>query len=416
MERSKNKTVVIIGASHAGVNAAFMLRKEGWQGSIHVFDADRSLPYHRPPLSKTFLTMAYSSNEYALKPLESYEKEDIQLHLGLRVTKINRTAKHIQYGADGLQPYDALILATGARSLIPPIMGLESATRLFTLRTLKDTLRIKEAVENSATKKVVVMGGGFIGLETAASLKKMGAEVTVLERENRVLARVTSPIISGFFTKLHATNGVTIETNKNVVGIAMENDEHLVTCDDESTYTAAIIILGCGIVVNTALAEDCGLHIENGIKVDPACTTNDDAIYAIGDCTFHYNPHYARFVRLESVQNAVDQAKVAAAAICGKGATYDSIPWFWSDQYDIKLQMVGLSNGYDDCVLRFEEGKQNVLSIWYFKNGMLLAVDAINCAKAYVIGTKCIKNKLRLNKSKLNDSSLPLKLQDIIQM
>lgn len=414
MEETKNKTVVIIGASHAGVNVAFALRKEGWQGNILIFDTDASLPYHRPPLSKTYLTTANIQEQFPLKPLQSYEKENIALHLGVAVTKINRKEKQIEFGAGSIQLYDALVLATGATSLIPPIAGLQKATHVFALRTLKDTQHIKEAVQQSTSKNVVVLGGGFIGLETAASLRKMGANVTVLEKEKRVLARVTSPIMSAFFSKLHKTNGVHIETNKCVVAIAVENGEHVISCEDGSTYKAAIIVLGCGITVNTSLAADCGLSIENGIKVNAVCKTNDDAIYAIGDCTFHYNPHYKRSIRLESVQNAVDQAKVAAGAICGKMLAYDSIPWFWSDQYAIKLQMVGLSEGYDDIVLRFEKEKQNEFSIWYFKEGMLLAVDAINCAKAYVIGTKCIKNKLRLNTTKLAETSIALKLQDLL--
>ncbi|MCL7762499.1 NAD(P)/FAD-dependent oxidoreductase [Polaribacter sp. Z014] len=405
---SVNKVCVVIGASHAGVNFAFNLRKEGWQGEIVLFDSDPNTPYHRPPLSKSYIIDG-DLNSNLLKPLETYQKENITLKLGVKVTAINRDDKTISIENEGAQKYDKLIIATGARPFIPPISGIESATNLFPMRTADDAMAIKSAIDTSEEKKVVIIGGGYIGLETAASLKKIGANVTVLEREERVLARVTAPVMSDFFMELHQQNNVEILTNKNVTSIKTENDLNTVFCDDATSFDADIIIVGVGIRVNTELAQNADLDIEQGIKVNEFAQTNDENIYSIGDCTFHYNPHYKRYLRLESVQNAVDQSKVAAASICGKEIIYDTIPWFWSDQYDVKLQMVGLSNGYNDVLIRKEATENTSFSVWYFKDDELLAVDAINNGKAFVLGTRFIKGKQKIDKTKLVDVSIPMK-------
>lgn len=410
MTKDQNhKICVVIGASHAGVNFAFALRREGWKGEIILYDADPILPYHRPPLSKAYLSSEDGIDKNLLKSAESYEKEGIALKLGIKVSAINRYKKQIVLNDGSQHGYDKLVLATGARPIMPPIPGLMSSNNIFPLRTAADVTNIRTCLAASDHKRVVVIGGGYIGLETAASLKKLGASVTVLEREERVLARVTAPEMSAFFQNLHAENGVAIFINKNVIAIDTNTKENVVKCDDGASYTADIIIVGVGICVNTELAASAGLTIENGIKVDETAKTSDDDIFAIGDCTFHFNPHYGRFVRLESVQNAVDQAKVAAASICGKETRYDSIPWFWSDQYDVKLQMVGLSNGYDQLILRTEVDKEKCFSAWYFRGDQLLAVDAVNNAKAYVYGTKFIKSGDKINKEKLSDPAVECK-------
>lgn len=400
---------VIIGASHAGVTCAFALRKEGWEGKILLFDADPMLPYHRPPLSKAYLTSEDGIDQHLLKSAESYEKENIDLQLGKKVIAIDRDKKQISLADGQVQAYDKLVMATGARPLIPPISGIDSAKNLFPMRTAEDAIQIRDCIQTSSQKRVVIIGGGYIGLETAASLRKMGAVVTVLEREDRILARVTAPELSDFFLQLHTDHGVEILTEKHVSAIQSQEEQTEVLCADGSRFLADMIVVGCGIHVNQELAQEAGLRINNGIEVDASCRTNDEYIYAIGDCTFHHNPHYDRFVRLESVQNALDQAKVAAAAICGQEVIYDAIPWFWSDQYDIKLQMVGLSTGYTEAVLRREDGEQNCFSIWYFRDDTLLAVDAVNFPKAYVLGTRFIKGGQQIDKSKLVDPSIPFK-------
>ncbi|WP_262487476.1 NAD(P)/FAD-dependent oxidoreductase [Formosa haliotis] len=303
----------------------------------------------------------------------------------------------------------------GARPFIPPITGIETAKNLFPMRTYADAIHIKKALKASAQKRVVIIGGGYIGLETAASLKKMGADVTVLEREPRVLARITAPEMSEFFQDLHTENAVDVCTNKNVISIENTAHSNRIICDDNTTYLADVIVIGVGIKVNVELAQAAGLEIENGIKVDETCQTSNENIYAIGDCTFHFNPHYKRFIRLESVQNAVDQAKVAAAAICEQTVTYNTMPWFWSDQFDVKLQMVGLSTGYNQIIKRVELNHPRSLSVWYFKDDELLAVDAVNNAKAYVLGGRFISGKQRIDKAKLQDSTIAITPRSILK-
>ncbi|WPR73099.1 FAD-dependent oxidoreductase [Flavobacterium sp. NG2] len=404
---------VIIGASHAGVNCATALRREGWEGQIILFDADPVMPYHKPPLSKAYLTSDDGIDKNLLKSVESYEKENIRLCLGVWVSAINPENQTITLADGSTQAYDKLVLATGARPIIPVIPGLDTATNVFPLRTAQNVTDIRHFMQNQTQKRVVVIGGGYIGLETAASLKKLGADVVVLERETRILARVTAPEMSTFFHDLHHSHGVEVLTNKNVTAIENNGESNSVICADGSRYVADMIIVGVGIFVNKELAEKAQLKIENGIVVDETSQTSQANVYAIGDCTYHFNPHYNRYIRLESVQNAVDQSKVAAAAICGKQPVYDSIPWFWSDQYDVKLQMVGLSQGYNQIVIRNEENP-NSFSVWYFQDEHLLSVDAVNNAKAYVMGTKALKDRKLIDKEKLKDISLPLKLENIL--
>ncbi len=412
MEVTKTKTCVIIGASHAGVNCAFNLRKEGWGGAIKMYDADPYLPYHRPPLSKAYLTSDDGLDKNLLKSAEAYEKEEIDLNLGVKVNSINRENQTIVLEDDTVTKYDKLVIATGARPIIPPIPGIDTAKHVFPLRTATDVTNIKETFQSLTSKNIVVIGGGYIGLETAASLKKLGADVTILEREARILQRVTAPLMSDYFNQLHDENGVSVLTGKNVNAIQVEDNSNIVSCSDGSEFKADMIIVGVGIFVNKELAEASGIVVKNGILVNAQTQTNDENIYAIGDCSFHHNPHFDRYVRLESVQNAVDQSKVAAASICGNTPTYDTIPWFWSDQYDVKLQMVGLSEGYNEVIKR-EEADGKSFSVWYFKDDELLAVDAVNNAKAYVFGTKFIKDSLQVDKVKLSNSDTPMKLGEL---
>ncbi|WP_233267253.1 NAD(P)/FAD-dependent oxidoreductase [Paraglaciecola sp. L3A3] len=405
---------IVIGASHAGVNLAFALRKEGWQGEIKLFDADPTLPYHRPPLSKAYLTSDDGIEKNLLKSADSYLKENISLNLGVSITAIDTANKTITTSAGEQHSYTKLVIATGARPFIPPIEGINNASNLYPLRTAADVTNIRQALEQSTSKQVVIIGGGYIGLETAASMKKLGATVTVLEREERILARVTAPIMSEFFQKLHAENGVEVLTQKDVSSIVTSDNKNIVSCSDGSQYPADLIVVGVGIRVNSELAATAGLTIENGIAVDGAARTSDNDIYSIGDCSFHHNPHYDRNIRLESVQNAVDQAKIAAASICGKDVNYDTLPWFWSDQYDVKLQMVGLSQGYNKILVRQEPSEGHKFSVWYFKDDTLLAVDSVNNAKAYVVGTKFIKGGDKVDQAKLVDPEVEFKPANLL--
>lgn len=402
-------TCVVIGASHAGVNVAFALRKEGWEGEIVLYDADPRLPYHRPPLSKTYLYSDYSIEKSSLKSADSYDQAGIRLQLGMRITEIDPKGRTVRLEDGTIQSYDRLVMATGARPLLPAIPGMDRARQVFTLRNANDGEQIRAALSHPPQQQVVIIGGGYIGLEIAASLRQLGAKVVVLERESRVLARVTAPETAQYFQTLHTDRGVAIHTGKHVNAIQKSAERNTVICSDGSQFPADIIIVGVGIRVNLELARAAGLQTDDGIVVDPGTRTSDPHIYAIGDCSYHYNPHYDRYLRLECVQNAVDQAKVAAAAICGKEAIYDAIPWFWSDQYDVKLQIAGLSEGYDEAIVRREADDPAKLSVWYFKDEQLLAVDAINNARAYVLGTKWIKAGKVLDRHRLEDPGVNLK-------
>ena len=408
------KSIIIIGASHAGTSLAFALRKEGWQANIILIEKDPNLPYHRPPLSKKLLTSDMDIDQHLLMARESYDKHEIDLRLGLEVTGVDKSHKAITLSNGIVLSYDKLVLATGATPFIPPIKGIKGVQDVFYLRTAKDAMDIRSACRAIDAPSIVIIGGGYIGLECAASLKQLDVSVTILERENRLLSRVTAPEMSDFFLKLHTEKGVEINLNKNVTSIERAHNKVAVLCDDGAQYDADLIIVGVGVSPNVALAEHADLKTRNGICVDEKTQTSDPDIYAIGDCTEHYNKHYDTTIRLESVQNAVDQAKVAAKAICKKETGYDAVPWFWSDQYDVKLQMVGLSSGYTEAVVRTELSEDYSFSIWYFKDDELLAVDAANSPKAYVLGSKFIKARKRINKSILIDAGIPLKPANLI--
>lgn len=406
-------TCVIIGASHAGVQAAFSLRKEGWEGEILLFDQDPNLPYHRPPLSKKYLTEELAIEKNALKPLKSYEKEQIQLFLGKRVVRLDPAQKQI-YLSDGTKfSYDKLILAVGGVPYIPPIPGLQAARHVFTLRHAQDADQILQQVAQSDPLSVLVIGGGFIGLEIAASLIHMNHAVTVVERASRILSRVTAPEISAWLHELHTARGVTIARQKEIKQVKKLADQYLLEADDGESFIADIIIIGVGIRISQTLAKQAGLAVSNGIEVNAHLQTSDPDIYAIGDCSWHPNAAYGTYMRLESVPNAVDQAKCAAAHICGKQAVFQAIPWFWSDQFDAKLQMVGLSDAATHIHVRREKHSA-AISVWFFQNKHLIAVHAINHPRAYVLGTKLIKTQALIDPRKLIDPEVELTPTNLI--
>ncbi|MBX2874576.1 MAG: FAD-dependent oxidoreductase [Saprospiraceae bacterium] len=410
----ENQCCVVIGASHAGVNFAFAHRKAGWLGKIILIDKDPELPYHRPPLSKVALAQDADEEAQPLKPEESYQNENIELQLGREVLTINKDERKIILDNSEHIKFDKLVIATGGRALIPSIKGMDSVPKVYTMRTAADAARIRESVQESEFKRVVIIGGGYIGLEVAASLRKRGCLVSLLERESRLLPRVTSPYISDFFTKTHTGKGVSLFTDKNVVSLSDEGGTTKVICEDGTSYIADLVVVGVGIRINMELAIEAGLEAKNGIEVNEKCQTSEDGIYAIGDCCCHFSQRYQRWIRLESVQNAVDQAKIAAAVICGNEPPAEPVPWFWSDQYEHKLQMVGLSEGYNECIIREEIGDDIKFSIWYFEGDRLLAVDAVNNARAYVVGTKLLKENRIINKLNLQDPATVLKPLNII--
>jgi len=394
---------VIVGASHAGAQLAAALRQGGWEGKISMVGAEALPPYHRPPLSKGYLAGEKHADELLIRPASFYEKSAIDLALGNRVTAIDRAGKCIRLHDGGSIPYTKLALATGARVRTLSLPGGE-LDGVFYLRDLADVDRIKAYV--GPGKSAVIIGGGYIGLETAASLRALSMEVTVLEALPRVLQRVTAPEVSEFYSRVHREEGVTIVTDAAVQALEGDRDVRGVLLADGTRIDADIVIIGVGVIPATELAEDAGLEVDNGIVVDEFARTSDPDIVAAGDNTNHFNPIYGRRLRLESVQNATDQAKTAAATLCGKLEAYNALPWFWSDQYDLKLQIAGLSQGFNRVVMRGASASGRSFAAFYFDGDRLLAVDAVNRPKEFMAVRRALAQGHIADPDKLADDAV----------
>lgn len=403
---------VIVGAGHAAGELATSLRDNGWQGSILLIGEEPSLPYHRPPLSKAYLSGGATTQSLLIKPQATYEKANVDIISGVRVSKIDRLSSTVQMADGRVAKYDRLILATGGRPRqlpIPHIKQAERAGNFHYLRTLQDVDRIRQQFEPSM--RLVIVGGGYIGLEVAAVAIKRGLKVTVLEALPRVLARVTAPELSAFYETHHREAGVDIRTATAVEDVHLDpsgDAVSAVTCVDGSSIPADLIIVGIGLEPNVELAVEAGLAVDNGILVDEFGQTSDPKIYAAGDCTNHPNPLLGRRLRLESVPNALEQARCVASSLCGKPKAHASIPWFWSDQYELKLKMVGLSQGYDQLIIRGSP-QSNSFSAFYLKDGQMLAADTVNRPPEFMLAKRFITERIRVDPSLLADDSIPLK-------
>lgn len=403
---AKKERCIIVGASHAAAQVAPTLRQRGWEGTIGVIGNEYSLPYHRPPLSKDFLSGKKSSDDILIRQPAVYEKAHIRFALGITVIDINRSDKYVVLDNEQQIPYDKLVLTTGAKVRKLNIPGADLAGIQY-LRNINDIHHIKSFVGKE--KNAVIVGGGYIGLETAASLRKLGMNVTVLEAMPRVLQRVTAPEVSAFYDRVHREEGVTIVTD--TIAKSFEGNKHVeaVLCENGERYPADLVIVGVGVVPATELAEKAGLEVNNGIVVDEYARTSDHDILAAGDCTSHYNPIYDRVLRLESVQNALDQATVAANTICGNLQPYSALPWFWSDQFDLKLQIAGLNQGYDNVVIRGDIEGSRSFAAFYLLGDRLLAVDAVNKPQEFMLGRRLITDKVPVDPAKLADEGFSLK-------
>ncbi len=396
---------VIIGASHAAAQLSVSLRQEGWKGEIVMIGDEPHLPYHRPPLSKTFLSGDKSIQDLLIRPAEFYAKQQIDFLHG-PVVAIDRERKMLTL-ADGSQmSYAKLAICTGARVRKLEIDGGE-LKGVHYVRNAADITAIQEQIKSA--KHAVMIGGGYIGLETAASLRKLGIQVSLLETSSRILQRVTAPELSEFYTRLHQTHGVKIYNHITVERILGTIQVEGVLCADGTMIPADFVIVGIGVQPNIELAQIAGIDVENGIVIDSYGQTNDLNIVAAGDCTSHFNSHYQRQLRLESVPNANEQAKIAAATLCGKFKAYNAIPWFWSNQYDIKLQIVGLNHGYDQLVIRGDIQGGNSFAAFYFKEKKLIAADCINCPLEFMISKKIITDNIQINPLYFADDSIDLK-------
>ena len=367
--------LIVVGASHCGVQSALAARRMGFDGRITLIGDEPHLPYHRPPLSKDVLIGKKTADQVSLRPESAYTKAGVDLLTGVGVVSIDRTNREVSTSDGRRLSYDYLLLATGARPRSLKVSG-SSLPGVHYLRGLDDVAGLRE--QSVETANVVVIGGGYIGLETAASLRKLGARVTVVEAMSRVLQRVASPELSEFYTRVHSEEGVEIVTNAMVTGFDGEDHLQSVLLDDGRTLDADLAVIGIGVVPNAELAEDAGLLVHNGIVVDEFARSSDPHIYAAGDCARGRNLLYDEHLRVESVQNANDQGKAAIRHIAGVGEPYSALPWFWSDQYDVKLQIAGLLDGADQVVVRGDPSTGRTFSLCHLKDDVLLAVEAVN--------------------------------------
>lgn len=401
-----SENFIIAGASHAASMLAPTLRQQGWQGRIIVIGAEASIPYHRPPLSKDYLAGEKTLDEILIRPAKVYEKSEVEFILNTSVESIHRDNRTVRLSTNETLPYDKLALTVGSKVRKVNLPGVDLAG-VFYLRDLRDVERITSYVNPGAN--AVIVGGGYIGLETAAVLNKKGMNVTVLEMMKRVLQRVTAPVVSEFYTRIHGEEGVSIRCGVGVSGFRGNGRVAKVLCSDGSEFAADLVIIGVGILPNTALAAAAGLEVDNGVVVNDRAQTSDPDIFAAGDCTNHHNPIYDRRIRLESVQNATDQSRVAAGAACGKEVSYNAVPWFWSEQYDLMLQIAGLSQGYDEIITRGDPDNSRSFAAFYLKSGRVIAVDAINKPQEFMATKKLVALKQEIDRVKLADADVPVK-------
>ncbi len=375
MSAGRARRVVIVGAGQAGGEAAQRLRAGDPDIEITLIGDEPYAPYQRPPLSKTYLAGEVDAARVLLRPADVYEHEHVALLTNRRVVWIDKANRRVRLEGGQELGYDSLIFATGARPRKLPLVGADLAG-VHVLRTIADVDAIR--AHFSAGAKLVVIGAGFIGLEVAAVARKKGLDVTVLEAAMRPLARVTSPEVAGFYLDEHVARGVRFALSTQAAVLKGTDRVRAVGLADGSDIAADLVIAGIGVVPETAVAQQSGLNVEDGIVVDTYMRTSDPNIYAIGDCARRPLVHYGgRMGRLESVHNAIEGAKIAAAAILGLPHPTEEPPWFWSDQYDLKLQIAGLFNGYDRLVMRGDP-KERSFAAFYFQGDRLIAVDAIN--------------------------------------
>lgn len=396
---------VVIGAGHAGGQVVATLRQEGYEGEIVLVGEETTLPYQRPPLSKAYLSGDQPIERILIRPEKFYADKNIDLRLGVRVTAIDRKARTVTLDSGETLEWTNLVLATGSHVRRLPLPGVD-LPGVHYLRTIADVDAIRAEFE--AGKKLVIIGGGYIGLEVAAVAIKAGLDVTVLEMEQRILQRVTTAAMSEYYHGVHTQAGVKIQCNAAATEILGEHRVEAVKCRDGAEIPADVVIIGAGILPTTDLAEAAGLDVDNGILVDERCRTSDPNIYAVGDCTNHPSPLLQRRLRLESVPNANDQGKVAAANICGKDKTYDAVPWFWSDQYDLKLQMVGFSTDADTEVVRGDP-EAGAFARFYLRDGVVVAVDAVNSPREFMAAKQLVADKRKMDPLKLADESIAMK-------
>jgi len=397
--------LILVGGSYAAVQCAASARQGGYQEPIRILSADRHAPYQRPPLSKAFL-IDPGDSAVPLRADTFYPDQRIALELGVRVERIERSGKQVATVSGARLPYDKLVLATGARPRTLDVEG-SGLEGVCLLRSLDDARSIKRRLSEAQT--VAVIGGGFIGLEVAASCAKLGKRVTVIEALPRLMSRALPPMLADWFAGKHRAHGADLRLGIGVAAFrGTGGSVHSVVLSDGAEIRAQLVIVGIGVVPNEALAQAAGLPCANGVLVDTLGRSGDPDIFALGDCSRHPSRYSESPLRLESVQNAMDQARSAGATIAGKDTPYDTVPWFWSDQYDVKLQMSGLSAGHDAHAIRgsLDEGR---FSVFYFRADRVIGVDSVNRPAEHLLARKLVAGRSALSPAQAADASFDLK-------
>ena len=407
---TQGRNLVIVGAGHAGSELAVAARQGGWAGGIILLGEEPVLPYQRPPLSKAWLAGKVDEQGLLLRPRSAYEAVGVDLRTGARMEAIDRANRRIALADGNSLPYDHLALCTGGRPRALSCAGLDPQrppANLLYLRTMADAEAIRARLHPGA--HVIVIGGGYVGLELAASARGLGARVTLLEAQPRVLARVAGAAVSDFFQQVHRGAGVDLRTGVQIESVELAGGEiAAVHCRDGERIATDFVVAGVGMVANIEAARAAGLADDGGIPVDELSRTRDPHILAAGDCTLQFSSLYGRELRLESVPNALEQARAAASWLNGKPKPNRALPWFWSDQYDLKLQMAGLSQGHDRCVLRGDPATRSFCA-FYLAGNRLLAVDAVNRPADFMVAKRALAQPCTVDAARLADDAIPLK-------
>lgn len=394
--------IVIIGTGQAGLQTAEALRAEGWQGDLILLGEEPHAPYHRPPLSKAYLMGESSAEQLTMRGPEALSRKAIEIRIGCRVNRIDCVERVVHLDQGDRLAYHRLVLATGARARQLPGADWQG---VFQLRTLEDCTRIGEAM--ATAHHIAVIGGGFIGLEFAAVARKKGKSVTVIEAANRLMARAVSAEVSEIYARLHTERGVVLRLGSGVAGFTSTNGRVSgITLSDGHNVSADLVLMGIGILPNQELAEAAGISCASGIIIDSCGRTSDPFVFACGDCTATRLEN-GDFRRLESVQNAIEQAKSCAASIMNRERPFTAAPWFWSDQYDVKLQMVGTSQGHDHSVIRGDTNAYKC-SIFYFAGERLIGIDSLNRPQDHMAGRRLLDEGVGLTPQQAADESFLL--------
>jgi 3-phenylpropionate/trans-cinnamate dioxygenase ferredoxin reductase component len=400
--------IVIVGAGQAAVQAVDTLRRRGFAGKLTLIGDEPSPPYQRPPLSKKYLAGALERERLLIRPTAFYADHAVETHFGRRVTELVPLERHVRLDDGVVMPFDALLIATGSRPRELQIPGADLAGVHY-LRTALDADRIRAGCVRGG--RLLIVGGGYIGLEVAATARELGMQVTVLEMAERVMNRVTCPEVSAFYADEHARHGVHIHCNQRVRalhGDPRSGRVQSVVTETGAEYPVDAVIVGVGVVPADELAQAAGLDCENGIVTEAHCRTSHEAIYAAGDCASHLNRQYGRHLRLESVDNAFEQGTTVALNLLGNETLHDKLPWFWSDQYDLKLIIVGVAQGYDTVVMRGTPASRS-FSACYLRRGELIAIDSVNSPKDQMAARKLIAAHARPQPDKLADPAIALR-------